>query len=164
MQMLNDSLRRHMLQRGTFWLAPPQAHPQQGGGDSGGLRQQNLVAPTIIHSLGGPPGYPHTLTNQSHPHLLSFQRPAANHAPTSGRVRAPISPVPSGIPLHEALQQQRAMPPSAVATATTPGVPVALFGGGGGASLGLAAHHHGKHQSLATPPTGSAPLPSQRVT
>ena len=169
-QMINDSLQRHMLQHGTLWLTPPQqTHPQITPPASGGgvvdphHRQQNLVAPSIIHSLGGnstaPPGYPQSLTNQHHAHFLSFQR--ANPAATSGRVRAPISPVPSGVPLHEALTATQRLP-GVPTGAMTPGSLQPL---GGGAIFGSGQSHlqlHGKQGSLTTPP-GPAP-PSQRVT
>ena len=131
MQMLNDSLQRRMLHQGAFWLGggaigansilpeatrqlvlqqqpPSHGQPQQlGGGGDSGVPRQNLSRPPVLHSLNNSPNFPQSLSNQSHHHhqILSMQLPNT----TSGRVRAPISPVPSGIPLHEALQ--RNMPP-----------------------------------------------------
>ena len=132
MQMLNDTLQRRMMQQSTrFWLGggalgansilpdttrqlvlqQQQSHgqsPQMGAGSGEvGVPRQNLVGSPILHSLNSNPNFPQPLGNQSHQaQLLSMQR---GSAVTSGRVRTPISPIPSGIPLHEALQ--RNLPP-----------------------------------------------------
>ena len=137
MQMYNDTLQRRMLQQNTFWLGgsaigtnsilpdttrqlvlqqqQQQSHgqPQQvGGSGEVGVPRQNLVGPPILHSLNSTSIFPQSLSNQSHQaQLLSVQRANA----TSGRVRAPISPIPSGIPIHEALQRNLPPPGSGVA-------------------------------------------------
>ena len=155
MQMINDSLQRRLMQQGAFWFAQQQqqqSHTQLqgatggGGGESGVPRQQNLVGSPILHSLNNNPAFPQSLSNQSHhPQILSLQH--GGNA-TSGRVRAPISPIPSGIPLHEALHRN----------APTQGGSVPLQPSLFGAQTSL----HAKQQSLSqTTPTH---LPSQRVT
>ena len=169
-QMLNDSLQRRMLQQNAFWLSggggalgtnailpdrqlvlqqqqQQQTHggqqqPVGVGGDIGVPRQSSVGSP-ILHSLNSSPSFPPSLTSQSQLHhqaqlLSSVQRASA----TSGRIRAPISHIPSGIPLHETLQRNLPPPGS--------GMPVQPF------TL------HGK-QGLSTPPAAQLP-PSQQVT
>ena len=149
MQMLNDTLQRRMMHPSAFWLGggaigtnsilpdttrqlvlqqqQQQTHgqPQQlGGGGDAGVPRQHLVRPPVLHSLNSTPTFPQSLSGQSPHHhhqaqLLSMQ--LANT--TSGRVRAPISPVPSGIPLHEVLQRNMPAPGSSLP------VQPSLFGG-----------------------------------
>ena len=131
MQVINESLQRRMLHPNTFWLGnavgnnsllqdtgrqlllhqQQQQHGQQVGVEVGGPGQISSGSP-VIHSLGAPSlGGPTQSAS-----LFSVHRPPI----TTGRVRAPISPVPSGIPLQEALH--RTLPPGGAVQ-----IPPAIF-------------------------------------